>query len=149
MTLFKLRYTDNVKHSLFSLECSGKVDLAVLLDGSERIDFQQQGNFKKCQDFLKSLVASFNIEKDGTHIGLVLFFKTSDVIFDFERYLDVQSMTDAIDMISYPNEGTNTGMGLDLVRTGLFDVSARQGVRNVLIVITGGASTVRLIEIIG
>ena len=136
---------NNFKHSFSSPGCTAKVDLAVLLDVSERIDYQQQGNFQQCQTFLKTFLSSFNIKKDGTHVGLVLFFMTSQVYFGFEKYLDVQSITVAIDKIPYPNKGSNIGVGLNLVRTGLFDVSARQGIRNVLLVITGGPSQVRLL----
>ena len=127
----------------FLAGCKGKVDIAVLLDGSERIDYQQAGNFKKCQQFLKSFVRSFNIAKDGTRVGLVLFSKTSEVRFDFEKYADKKSITEAIDKIPYPRKGTNCGAGLDMVRTNLFEASARQGVRDVLLVITGGSSQVR------
>ena len=52
-------------------------------------------------------------------------------------------MIEAIDKISYPAKNTYTGEGLDLVRTGLFEVSARPGVRDILIVMTDGASQVR------
>lgn len=127
----------------FLAGCKGKVDIAVLLDGSERIDYQQAGNFKKCQQFLKSFFSSFNIAKDGTRVGLVLFSKTSEVRFDFEKYADKKSITEAIDKIPYPRKGTNCGAGLDMVRTNLFEASARQGVRDVLLVITGGSSQVR------
>ena len=126
----------------FLAGCKGKVDIAVLLDGSERIDYQKAGNFKKCQQFLKSFFGSFNIAKDGTRVGLVLFSKTSEVRFDFEKYSDKKSITEAIDKIPYPRKGTNCGAGLDMVRTNLFEASARQGVRDVLLVITGGSSQV-------
>ena len=126
----------------FLAGCKGKVDIAVLLDGSQRIDYQQAGNFKKCQQFLKSFFSSFNIAKDGTRVGLVLFSKTSEVRFDFEKYTDKKSITEAIDKIPYPRKGTNCGAGLDMVRTNLFEASARQGVRDVLLVITGGSSQV-------
>ena len=131
-----------VSFTLSLTECKAKVDLAFLLDGSDRIDYQKEGNFKKCQEFIKALVSSYNIGKDGTNVGLVLFYKTSEVVFEFEKYLDVTSLTQAIDTIPYPNKGSNIGIGLDLVKSGLFDVSARQGVRTVLIVITGGSSQV-------
>ena len=66
-------------------------------------------------------------------------------MFNFEKYLDSKSMMDAIDKIPYPAKNTYTGAGLDLVRTGLFEISERQGVRDILIVITDGASRVRII----
>ncbi|XP_022800544.1 uncharacterized protein LOC111338336 isoform X2 [Stylophora pistillata] len=121
-------------------KCQAKVDIAFLLDGSGSIDFQQPGNFKKCLGFLKNFVLSFNIAKDGTHVGVVLFSKTAEVMFNFEKYLDSKSMVEAIDKIPYPAKSTYTGIGLDLVRTGLFENSARQGVRDILIVMTDGAS---------
>lgn len=73
----------------------------------------------------------------------MLFSKTSEVRFDFEKYADKKSITEAIDKIPYPRKGTNCGAGLDMVRTNLFEASARQGVRDVLLVITGGSSQVR------
>lgn len=129
--------------SFSSQECKAKVDIAILLDGSGSIDFQSPGNFEKCKTFLKNLVSSFNVAKDGTHVGLVVFSSNADIIFSFEKYLDANSMMAAIDKIQYPEQGTYTGKALDLVRTGLFEVSARQGVRDILIVMTDGASRVR------
>ena len=133
-----------ILHISFSSQaCKAKIDLAFLLDGSGSIDFQTPGNFKKCLEFLKSFVKGFNIAKDGTHVGLVVFSTTAEIIFNFEKYLDANSMMDAISKISYPAKGTKTGDALDLVRTGLFEVSARQGVRDILIIMTDGASQVR------
>lgn len=129
--------------SFSSQGCKAKVDIAILLDGSGSIDFQSPGNFDKCKKFLKNFVKAFNIAKDGTHVGLVVFSNNADIIFNFEKYLDANSMMDAIDKVSYPAEGTYTGKALDQVRTGLFEVSARQGVRDVLIIMTDGASQVR------
>lgn len=117
------------------------------MDGSGSIDYQQPGNFKKCLRFLKNFVKSFNIAKDGTHVGVVLFSKTAEVMFNFEKYLDSKSMMDAIDKIPYPAKNTYTGAGLDLVRTGLFENSVRQGVRDILIVLTDGASQVRIFHL--
>lgn len=131
--------------SCSSQECKAKVDIGILLDGSGSIDYQSPGNFDKCKNFLKNLVSSFNVAKDGTHVGLVLFSTNANVVFSFEEYLDANSMMDAIDKIKAPSAGTNTGKALDLVRTGLFEVSARQGVRDILVVMTDGASQVRTI----
>ena len=67
-------------------------------------------------------------------------------MFNFEKYFDPNSIIDAIDKIPYPSKSTYTGKGLDLVRTGLFEISERQGVRDVLIVMTDGASQVRIFD---
>ena len=68
------------------------------------------------------------------------------MVFNFEKYFDSNSIIDAIDKIQYPSKSTYTGVGLDLVRTGLFEISERQGVRDVLIVMTDGASQVRIFD---
>ena len=145
--VFHLKILFSVSHHLciyFSFqECKAKVDIGILLDGSGSIDFQSPGNFEKCKKFLKNLVSSFNIAKDGTHVGLVVFSSDPTMIFSFEKYLDATSMTDAIDKIKYPSQGTYTGKALEMVRTGLFEVSARQGVKDILIIMTDGASRVR------
>ena len=96
--------------------------------------------------FLRNFVQSFNIAEDGSHVGVVLFSSTAEVVFNFEKYFDPNSIIDAIDKIPYPSKSTYTGIGLDLVRTGLFEVSERQGVRDVLIVMTDGASQVRIFD---
>lgn len=96
--------------------------------------------------FLRNFVQSFNIAEDGSHVGVVLFSSTAEVVFNFEKYFDSNSIIDAIDKISYPSKSTYTGKGLDLVRTGLFEISERQGVRDVLIVMTDGASQVRVFD---
>ena len=96
--------------------------------------------------FLRNFVQSFNIAEDGSHVGVVLFSSTAEVVFNFEKYFDPNSIIDAIDKIPYPSKSTYTGIGLDLVRTGLFEISERQGVRDVLIVMTDGASQVRIFD---
>ena len=68
------------------------------------------------------------------------------MVFNFEKYFDSNSIIKAIDKIPYPSKSTYTGVGLDLVRTGLFEISERQGVRDVLIVMTDGASQVRIFD---
>ena len=68
------------------------------------------------------------------------------MVFNFEKYFDSNSIINAIDKIPYPSKSTYTGVGLDLVRTGLFEISERQGVRDVLIVMTDGASQVRIFD---
>ena len=55
-------------------------------------------------------------------------------------------MMDAIDKVEYPKSSTYTGEALDLVRRGLFEVSARQGIKDILIVMTDGASQVRSLD---
>ena len=53
-----------------STVCQTKLDLAIVVDTSGSVGFN---NFKKVQNFLKSLVDFFNIGRDETHIALVSY----------------------------------------------------------------------------
>lgn len=90
--------------------------------------------------FVKGIGRKFNIAKDGTHVGIVLYSSNVQVISRFEDHMSQQSLEQAIDGIKYPGQGTMTGKGLGVVHQQLFSASARPGVPNVLIVITDGAS---------
>lgn len=129
---------------LYFAVCKAKVDLSVLIDGSQSIDYFAVGNFRRCLQFVKNFVSGFNIAKEGTHVGIVVFSKNAEIIFGFEKYFSVQTVLTAIDSIKYPRSGTHTGKALDVVRTKLLDASARQGVPNILLVMTDGASQVSL-----
>lgn len=118
------------------------MDLAILIDGSQSIEYFGVGNFRRCLQFVKNLISGFNIAKEGTHVGVVVFSAKAKVIFGFERYFNLQRMMRAIDRIKYPRSSTHTGAALDVVRNRLFDASARQGVPNILLVMTDGASQV-------
>jgi len=118
------------------------VDLAILIDGSQSIEYFGKGNFRRCLRFVKRLISGFNIAKDGTHVGIVVYSAKANVIFGFERYFRIQQMYRAINRIRYPRSSTHTGEALDVVRTRLFESSARQGVPNILLVMTDGASQV-------
>ena len=121
------------------LVCTAIVDLGFLVDGSGSIEFYGQGNFKRCLDFVKKVIASFDIGKDKTHIGIVLFSSTAQLVFDFNKYFDLASIESAIDSIVYPNGGTMTGAALTFAETLLFK-SARPGLPKLLIVMTDGVS---------
>ena len=118
------------------------MDLAILIDGSQSIEYFAKGNFKRCLEFVKNLLRGFNIAREGTHAGIVVFSHIAEVVFGFEKYLSLGPMLQTIDHIKYPKSSTYTGKALDVVRTQLFDASARQGVPNVLLVMTDGASQV-------
>lgn len=124
--------------------CKAKMDLAILIDGSQSVEYFAKGNFQRCLQFIKKLVSGFNIAKEGTHVGIVIYSRDAKVIFGFEKYFNLWTMLTAIESIQYPQNGTNTGRALDVVRTQLFDASARQGVPNILLIMTNGASQVSI-----
>ena len=79
-------------------------------------------------------------------MGIVVFARDAKVVFGFGKYFNMWTMLKAIDNIKYSPRGTFTGKGLEVVRTQLFDKSARQGVPRILLVVTDSASQVSFIN---
>ena len=126
---------------IFETASNAIVDLGFLIDGSESIEMYGQGNFKRCLDFVKKMVAAFSIGEKKTHVGIVVFSSNPELQFDFKKYYDLGSINLAIDSINYPNQGTLTGKALTFTKSELFTKSARPGTPHLLLVMTDGASS--------
>ena len=122
--------------------CKAKLDLAILLDTSQRAESFAERNFRRCLQFIKQLVSGFNIGNEGTHVGVAVFARDTKVVFGFEKYFNIWTMLKAINDIKYSQRDTFTGKGLEVVRTQLFHASVRQGVPRVLLVMTDSPSQV-------
>lgn len=121
--------------------CRDKVDLAFLVDASGNKDKQGQEHFKTSLAMVKAISSMFVINQLQTHIGFVVFSTNSQTVLNFKTYFDEKSVENAIDGIQYVGGSTNIGAGLRLVKNKLFDVTSRQNVPHILIVLTSGKST--------
>ena len=102
------------------LVCRKRLDLALLIDGSGSINAHGRGNFRRCLNFVKRLVASFTISPTQTRVGIVLFSHRAWLIANFRRYRNKQSLLRAISRIRYPRGGTKIGRALRFARYKLF-----------------------------
>ena len=100
--------------------CRRRLDLAFLIDGSGSIEAYGRGNFRRCLNFVKRLVASFRISPRHTRVGVVLFSSRSSLVFNFRRYRNKRSVWRAIDSIRYPRGGTRIGRALRFANFKLF-----------------------------
>ena len=101
--------------------CRRRLDLGFLIDGSGSIEAYGRGNFRRCLNFVKRVVASFRISPRQTRVGVVLFSSRAWLVFNFRRYRNKQSMLRAVDKIRYPRGGTKTGRALRFARYQLFN----------------------------
>ena len=108
------------KYFSFILVCRKRLDLAFLIDGSGSINAYGRGNFRRCLNFVKRLVASFSISPRKTRVGIILFSTRAWLIANFRRYRNKQSLLRAIGRIRYPRGGTNIGRALNFARYRLF-----------------------------
>lgn len=122
-----------------SIVCQGRIDLAFVIDASGSIESSGRGNFKRCLDFVKRLVASFKISRKYTRVGAVVYSSRARKVFGFNRYNNKRLLVKAIDRIPYLRRGTRTGYALSFAQRYLFRGRSRRR-KQVLIVMTDGRS---------
>lgn len=105
--------------------CRRRLDLAFLIDGSGSIETSGRGNFRRCIEFVKTLVSSFRISPGRTRVGVALFSSRAWLILDFYRSTSKAKVLYTISRIRYPHGGTRIGKALYFVLNRLFRRSRR------------------------
>ena len=109
------------------------------MDASGSIEASGRGNFKRCLDFVKRLVASFEISPRYTHVGAVVYSSRASVAFGLNRYYKKRQLLKAIDRIPYLRGGTRTGYALSYAQRNLFRGRSKRRF-GILIAMTDGRS---------
>ncbi|OWF52291.1 Collagen alpha-1(XII) chain [Mizuhopecten yessoensis] len=119
--------------------CGGKpADVYFLLDSSSSI---RKSDNQKQIEFVKDVVAMFDIGENKTRIGISTFSHRYKQEFSFQSHYNKNDLLDAINKISYLRGGTDTASALRNIRLQVFTPGvARQYVAHVLVVITDGYS---------
>ena len=123
--------------------CQACIDLAFVIDASGSIEASGRGNFKRCLNFVKRLVASFKISPRYARVGAVVYSSKARGMFGFKRYYKKRQLMKAIDRIPYLRRGTRTGYALWYAQRYLFR-GQRRSCKRVLIVMTDGRSSDRV-----
>ena len=55
------------------------MDLGFIIDGSGSIENAGKGNFKKVLNFVKAIIQAFDVSKEETHVGIIVYNKTAEV----------------------------------------------------------------------
>ena len=105
--------------------CNRRLDLAFLIDGSGSIETAGRGNFRRCLEFVKTMVSSFSVSPQRTRVGVVLFSSRAWLILDFYRSRNKAGVLRTISKIRYPQGGTRIGKALYFVMHRLFRRSRR------------------------
>lgn len=113
-----------------------------LVDGSGSIEFQGVGNFQRSKDFITNLLDTFNVGRDEVNVATVLYWHSYRIIHRLNTYYSKDSIVRAIQRMAYPNGGTRTGQGLNVVRTLILSnlEAARDQLPKVVVVLTDGLS---------
>ncbi|XP_043845157.1 von Willebrand factor A domain-containing protein 2 [Dromiciops gliroides] len=119
---------------------SQSLDLVFLLDASATVG---QANFMKVQSFVKGSSLQFNINRDVTQIGLVIYGSRVQTAFALDTHPTSSSLMQAIDQAPYVGGAGSTGSALLHVYDEVMTVQkgARPGVSKAVVVITEGTGT--------
>lgn len=97
--------------------------------------------FEAVKIFIKKIYSNFPIGEDATHIGLVLSGKASPVVLNLTDTKDAQSVNaKVLSTTSLSFEENSLSTGLIATKKNVFDVSARPGGRQVLMILAAGKS---------
>ena len=108
----------------FLIGCGKNVvfDLGFALDGSASID---NNEYRMTKDFVKDIIRSFSISKQGTHVALLEYASQPSIkiYFDDNRYYDANALLTEVEGLRQAKGGvTNIGGGLkktlDMFSTG-------------------------------
>ena len=134
----------DVLFSVSLLACTEILDLVFVLDSSGSINEKDTSNWQRMKEFVSSVINILSVGANAVRVGLVLYSTSATNRFYLNTYMDKADVLRTVRSLPYLDNGTNTALGLQLMRQDQF-VRARGDRRmapNVAIVITDGASTV-------
>ncbi|XP_027879070.1 collagen alpha-3(VI) chain isoform X1 [Xiphophorus couchianus] len=120
---------------------TAKKDIVFLLDGSDGT----RNGFPAMRDFVEKVVEKLNVGENKDRVSVVQFSREAEVHFYLNTYNTKEDTVDAIRGLRHRGgRPLNTGAALQYVRDNVFTASSgsrhRQGVKQMLILLTGGRS---------
>ena len=125
---------------LFVLACQ-KIDLAFLLDSWPNVDKTDSVKGESVKDLIRYVCGSFSVGKNGLHVALLKAGFTASVEFDFNANEDLDSLDEAVDDVTFPENPSRLGKALDLANYALFRNSGRPDAVKILLVVAQNKSS--------
>ena len=108
-----------------------------MVDGSGSIEYYGKGNFRRCLNFVKTMISRFHVSRYQTRVGIVVYSSRPRIVLQFYQTSNRGQVNNVINRIRYPRGGTRTGLALGYASR-LFRYS--KGRKKVVIVMTDGYS---------
>lgn len=108
-----------------------------VLDSSESVG---KDNFVHLQEFVRSASVQFDINRDLTQVGLVVYGRRPVSVFELDSYASGSAVLKALREVPYLGGKASTGSALLHVHSNSLTVAkgARPGVNKVVVVLTDG-----------
>ena len=106
-------------------------------------------NFQKMRNFVNKVVNDLEIGPTRTQVGVIVFSSSAFISFNLSTYSSRETLTSAVNQITYSGGGTNTAQALNLlINEGFAEARPKiQGVPRVAIVVTDGKSNDPLLTV--
>ncbi|TSK14749.1 Tudor domain-containing protein 1 [Bagarius yarrelli] len=131
----------DLKAKICSVDSQGclaqAVDLVFVLDGAGSVG---KDNFVYMKEFVRSTSVHFDINRDLTQIGLVVYSRSPVSVFELDTHASGSAVLKAVDEASYLGGKASIGSALLHVHSHSLTVAkgARPGVHKVIVVLTDG-----------
>ncbi|XP_064611810.1 uncharacterized protein LOC135475797 [Liolophura sinensis] len=116
-----------------------KLDLIFVLDSSNSL---QPNDKKEMKDFMKKLIENLGVADNKTHVGVMTFDDSPNLVFHLGTHKTQSSVIAAIDKMKFGYGATDTGKALKYLKEEMFTKpnGDRPHVPNVAVVLTDGFS---------
>ncbi|ESO83270.1 hypothetical protein LOTGIDRAFT_236717 [Lottia gigantea] len=114
--------------------CKDYMDVVTVVDGSDSISHTE---FESVKNAVKEFVQELSLESPLSRFSLVLFSSNVSNVIDFTH--NKADLLSQIDSLEQPRDGTDTAAALEKTNA-LMNISGRQGVPKIIVVITDGYS---------
>jgi len=128
-------------------DCGNRIiDLVFVLGATSNV----QGSWSNILTFVNSIVNGLSISSSGVHVGVTTFSDNAQNPILLNTFTDKGQLMNAISSLSFLGGGSNLYSGLTAAQTTQFTTSNgdRSGVRNVVVFITGSASSTNNAQVI-
>ena len=102
------------------------IDVGFVLDGSGSV---RTDNWALMLSFIQTFARHVHFNQSGTRIGVVSYGNEGTVNVRLDEYSDVLLFENAVRVIRYKDENTNTASGIRALRTGVFNTDNGECVR--------------------
>ncbi len=104
--------------SFFFVEaCIHPIDIAFVVDASGSINAK---NYQLQKDFIKKVMESNYLSKEGAHAGVVLFSQTSSTAIKFNEYYNIDEFKEGVQRLRHEYSITRIDRGLKTAYDELF-----------------------------
>ncbi|XP_071095868.1 uncharacterized protein [Haliotis cracherodii] len=119
--------------------CDAELDVTFLVDSSGSIG---SSDFSVMLGFLQQVVEGLGVSRAGTHVAIVRFSSSPQVVFRLNEYYDTDDIVRNIHRIFYVGGSTNTAGGIDEMMSSVFTTSngMRSQASKLVILLTDGGS---------